>query len=152
MKIDRLDHFTVRTAKLAETTTFFEQVAGLKVGPRPPFRFDGRWLYNGEWPIVHLAANEPSEGGLHAYLGTRDIDRDGGSGVLDHIAFRCVDLPAFEARLRALGMGYRARTVPAQHEYQVFVVDPNGMTIEFIFDSSETASWDGSTEYPSERP
>lgn len=150
MRIERLDHFTVRTAKLIETTEFFERVAGLTVGPRPPFQFDGRWLYNGEWPVVHLAIHEPSDDGLHAYLGAREIDPHGGSGVLDHIAFRCVDLPRFETRLRALGIGYRARTVPAQREHQVFVVDPNGLTIEFIFNSSETPSWDVSAEYPQE--
>jgi catechol 2,3-dioxygenase-like lactoylglutathione lyase family enzyme len=147
MTVIALDHFTVRTPKLVETCEFFEQVAGLKVGPRPPFPFDGRWLYQGEWPAVHLAVNDTSDHGLKGYLGDRQVAAGGGSGVVDHIAFRCKDLPAFEAKLRGLRKAYRGRTVPAQREHQVFVVDPNGMTIEFIFNSSETASWDGSGEY-----
>jgi catechol 2,3-dioxygenase-like lactoylglutathione lyase family enzyme len=147
MTVITIDHFTVRTSDLNETTRFFEQVAGLRSGARPPFPFDGRWLYQDERPVVHLTVNNPSDNGLRGYLGDREIGLNGGSGVVDHIAFRCRGLQEFEERLRALGKAYRGRTVPAQQEHQVFVVDPNGMTVEFIFDSSETASWEGSGEY-----
>lgn len=82
MEIRRLDHFTLRTALLAQTTAFYVQVAGLSVGWRPPFPFDGRWLYHGDHPVLHLIGSGASTPPLP---GT------------DHIAFRCDDLPSFEA-------------------------------------------------------
>ncbi|MFM0721695.1 extradiol dioxygenase [Paraburkholderia strydomiana] len=148
MDIRSLDHFTLRTRCLPETTAFFEQVAGLRVGPRPAFKFDGRWLYRGDWAALHLAVYDPADEQLRAYLGDRQATPGNtGTGAVDHIAFRCNGLPSFEARLRSLTMPYRARTVPDLHEHQVFVVDPNGVTVEFIFSSSEDASWEGTAEY-----
>lgn len=142
MDIQRLDHFTLRTPLLADTIAFFKQVAGLRVGKRPPFTFDGCWLYNGELPVLHLV----DVNGDCRFPGQYDAARK--KGVIDHIAFRCTDLPSFEQRLRDLGIAYQARTVPELLEHQVFVTDPNGQVIEFIFNSSELASWKGYANYP----
>ena len=139
MTVMRLDHFTLRTPLMEETRRFFERVAGLTAGPRPAFQFPGYWLYSDGKAVVHLAPHDPSDRRLAAYLGDRPVSED--TGVVDHIALRCVDLPAFEERLKTLGHAFRARTVPALHEHQVFVVAPGQLTIEFIFDASETASW-----------
>lgn len=139
MQVQRLDHFTLRTEKLEATRAFFEDVAGLSAGPRPAFGFAGVWLYAQGTAVVHLAAFDPDDHELLRYLG----DRNGGpgSGSLDHVALRCIDLPAFEVRLRRLGVSYVPRTVPDLCEHQVFVTDPNGIRIEFIFSSQEVASW-----------
>lgn len=139
MPISRLDHFTLRTKQLAETRSFFENVAGLLAGPRPAFGFEGVWLYQGGVAVVHLAAFNPSDRELRRYLGARNPNE--GSGSIDHIAFRCTDLPEFEGRLAKLGVPYTPRTVPELREHQVFVSDPNGVRIEFIFGSGERASW-----------
>ncbi|MCJ0765106.1 extradiol dioxygenase [Variovorax terrae] len=139
MGVTRLDHFTLRTSLMEETRRFFEQVAGFAVGPRPPFQFPGYWLYSGGTAVVHLAPHDPSDERLAAYLGDRQVGDD--TGVVDHIAMRCTDLPAFEERLKTQGRAYRARTVPALEEHQVFVIAPGRLTIEFIFDATETSSW-----------
>jgi catechol 2,3-dioxygenase-like lactoylglutathione lyase family enzyme len=139
MAVTRLDHFTLRTPLMEETRRFFEQVAGLTAGPRPPFQFPGYWLYLDGKAVVHLAPHDPSDRNLAAYLSDRPVSDD--TGVVDHIAMRCIDLPAFEERLKTFGHSYRARTVPAQGEHQVFVTAPGRLTIEFIFDASETSSW-----------
>jgi hypothetical protein len=139
MKVRRLDHVTLRTPWMEETRRFFEEVAGLTTGPRPPFQFPGYWLYAGDMPLVHLAPHDPADARLTAYLGDRIVSDD--TGVLDHIALRCEDLPSFESRLKTLGRAYRARTVPACGEHQLFVVAPGRLTVEFIFDSRERASW-----------
>ncbi|RYF08621.1 MAG: extradiol dioxygenase [Comamonadaceae bacterium] len=139
MQVHRLDHFTLRTEKLAATVAFFENVAGLVAGPRPPFGFPGAWLYGGGAAILHLAPFDPEDHELQRYLGARSAGS--GSGCMDHIALRCTGLPAFEERLRRLGLPYSPRTVPQVLEHQVFVVDPNGIRVEFIFSSDEPASW-----------
>ena len=139
MHIHRLDHFTLRTDKLAETRAFFEAVAGLVAGPRSAFGFAGVWLYAGDNAILHLAALDRDDQALLRYLGEHHGSQ--GSGCVDHVALRCSNLQAFEARLQQLKVPYSPRTLPELREHQVFVTDPNGIRIEFIFDSDERASW-----------
>ena len=45
MAVERLDHYTIRTADLDATRCFYTEVLGLSVGPRPAFTFPGLWLY-----------------------------------------------------------------------------------------------------------
>ena len=139
MQVRYLDHFTLRTSRLAETRAFYEQIIGLTPGPRPAFAFSGAWLYAQDQPLLHLAAFETNDAALARYLGSRPASE--GSGCVDHISFRCSDLPAFERRLAGMSVGYERRTVPALRQHQLFLIDPNGVRIECNFDSSEAASW-----------
>src|SRR3546814_4987517 len=54
MPLSRLDHVNLRTAELAAMQTFYSEVLGMSLGPRPPFSFDGAWLYCGGQATVHL--------------------------------------------------------------------------------------------------
>ncbi len=66
MKVERLDHYTIRTTPtdLERVRAFYVDVLGLHAGPRPAFRFDGHWLYaDDRHPIVHLAVLDPEGGG-----------------------------------------------------------------------------------------
>lgn len=140
MEVQRLDHFTLRTHQLAQTIDFYEQVIGLRPGPRPSFAFAGAWLYADGKPLLHIAAaGAANEGALSRYLGARPTSD--GSGCVDHVTFRCKGLPVFEQRLADMGVECERRTVPSLKQHQLFVIDPNGVRIECIFDSSEAASW-----------
>ena len=140
MQVRHLDHFTLRTSRLAQTLDFFEQVIGLTPGPRPAFAFAGAWLYAEGMPLLHVAASGPvDDDALARYLGTRPASE--GAGCIDHISFRCTGLPAFERRLADRDVACERRTVPSLRQHQLFLVDPNGVRIECIFDSSEIASW-----------
>ena len=64
-------------------------------------------------------------------------------GVLDHMAFRAEGLPATLAALKAMGVGYRLRRIPApMDDWQLFFDDPNGATVEFDFAGSEQGETD----------
>lgn len=139
MQVRYLDHFTLRTARLAETQAFYEQIIGLVPGPRPGFAFPGAWMYAQGEPLLHLAAFNPDDAALTRYLGSRTASE--GAGCIDHICLRCQGLPAFEQRLAEMGIAYERRTVPNLRQHQLFVVDPNGVRIECIFDADEVASW-----------
>ena len=124
MFVQQIDHYTVLTADLAASVDFYEQVLGLRRGPRPPFGFDGAWIYgpSGQ-PLIHLVSR------------TGD-DKGQGSGCIDHIALRCQDRPAFEAHLRGQRLPYRLTTLPGSMDEQVFLVDPvNRVRIECVFAS-----------------
>ena len=41
MRVGQLDHYNISTRKLKDTVQFYEDVLGMKNGPRPPFDFPG---------------------------------------------------------------------------------------------------------------
>jgi catechol 2,3-dioxygenase-like lactoylglutathione lyase family enzyme len=108
-----LNHANISTLKLAETVAFFEAL-GLKVGPRPDFPFGGARLYDGDRPVVHLVERAP-----------KSVE-----GALDHVSFTTPDFDAAMRRLDQLGIAYKASDIPSGFGRQLFVKDPNGVTIE----------------------
>lgn len=131
MPLTRLDHCAIRTAKLEETKDFYTDALGLSIGDRPDFPFPGYWLYLGDTPVVHLVGIDPDDPqGLIDTLGEVDIDSLEGTGSFDHVAFTAGDAPELLDRLRRLGVPFRERQVPDLDLFQIFLEDPNGVTIE----------------------
>lgn len=115
--INGLDHINIRTADLAATKAFLIDVLGLAEGWRPPFPFPGAWLYAGDKDVVHLVQ-----------VDTPAADSAGSS--LDHFAFDISDYDDALARVQKTGLKYRAVETPGTTVKQIFVRDPNGVTIE----------------------
>ncbi|MDQ7988331.1 MAG: VOC family protein [Candidatus Dactylopiibacterium sp.] len=134
MQITGLDHFTIRTSDVEATAAFYTNAVGLEPGFRPPFRFPGHWLYAGGRPILHIVARTGQDAAAEAYLGLRE-DKPG-SGRLDHVSLRGTNLAAQQEHLLAAGYVFRERIVPEVGEHQLFLEDPNGITIELIFPCS----------------
>ena len=135
MLINSLDHCSIRTAKLKETRDFFVETLGLKDGERPDFPFPGAWLYIGGAAVIHLIGVDPDDpSGLQEYVGgeTR-AEFLQGSGAFDHIAFRANDSSVLIERLEKADYAYRERQVPNMDLFQIFVEDPNGITIELNY-------------------
>jgi catechol 2,3-dioxygenase-like lactoylglutathione lyase family enzyme len=133
MAVQRLDHFSIRTADLASTRQFYTDVLGFTVGPRPDFPFPGVWLYEGDIAVVHVIGIDPTDSsGLQDYLGDRDQSAPG-TGMIDHVAFLCGDIDGMRARIAGQGLEFRERQVPALALRQIFVSDPSGVTIELNF-------------------
>jgi hypothetical protein len=63
MSVGVLDHFNIRTRKLADTVRFYEDVLGLEKGARPNFAFPGAWMYSEGKPVVHLVDVRQVPGG-----------------------------------------------------------------------------------------
>jgi catechol 2,3-dioxygenase-like lactoylglutathione lyase family enzyme len=120
-----LDHFNIRTGKLAETVRFYADVLGLEKGPRPDFAFPGAWMYSEGRPVVHLvdisATGEPQKPD---------------SGVVHHVAFVSRGFDGMRARLAQTGMPFDARQVPGGELWQIFVRDPNGVMIELNYEAA----------------
>jgi len=127
-----VNHFSIRTVKLEQTRSFYEDVLGFKAGERPDFDFPGYWLYQNGHALVHLVGVDPDDTqGLADYLGDLDADGLKGSGALDHLAFSVSDPEALLGALSAHDVAYRERKVPDLDLFQIFVEDPNGVTLEF---------------------
>lgn len=131
MHIQRLDHFTIRTENWEQTAQFFAHVVGLQPGPRPAFRFPGHWMYAGGQPVLHIVSVTPDNAELEAYLGAKAIQP--GSGAIDHVSLRAEGLAAMQQHLLACQVPFRERVIPAIGEHQLFLEEPNGITVELIF-------------------
>jgi len=129
MTVTAMNHFTILTDDLPVTLAFYEEHLDLKPGARPPFTFPGAWLYadsgRGKDPILHIVAGKERK---------RLV-----KGVIDHMAFSGSGLAQAVAKLKARGIDYELRRLPAYGTWQLFFHDPNDAKIEIDFDASEPA-------------
>ena len=134
MPLDRIDHFSIRTLKLEETRTFYENAMGMEAGGRPPLPFPGYWLYLGDHAVIHLIGiDENNPKGLNEYLGEVNVTELSGGGAVDHLAFRASGSKDLIDRLKILKVPYRERMVEEMNLFQLFVEDPNNITLELNY-------------------
>jgi catechol 2,3-dioxygenase-like lactoylglutathione lyase family enzyme len=143
MAVRKLEHLNIVTERLAETIEFYTRLLGLTAEPIPGMPGAGAWLFDQTGSaVVHLLDISPSvRETLPAFVNERLAARfeaapselPGGTGAIDHIAFDCSDFDDFFHRLEAAGVAIRQNYVAAVNLRQIFVDDPNQVTIELNF-------------------
>jgi catechol 2,3-dioxygenase-like lactoylglutathione lyase family enzyme len=126
MSVGLLDHFNIRTRKLADTVRFYEDVLDLKKGNRPNFTFPGAWMYSEGKPVVHLVD-----------ISQTDEPQKPDSGVVHHVAFASSGFNGMKQRLKSKGLPFDTREVPGGDLWQIFVTDPNGVMIELNYETAK---------------
>jgi catechol 2,3-dioxygenase-like lactoylglutathione lyase family enzyme len=122
----QLDHVTIVAPDCEGMRWFFVEIAGMSVGPRPPFGIDGYWLYLDGRPVIHL---------IGSGLASAETPREGPATRIDHLALRVPPGDAWRAlldRLRVNQIPYQGGDVPLTRERQVFVQAGPGVTVEFV--------------------
>jgi len=119
MTIKGLNHINIRTADLSRCKAFYCGLLGLKEGYRPPFDSPGAWLYAGKAPLVHLNT------------GSKQVENHG--GAIDHYAFSVKGFDKIIKRLEEASIPFRTFQVPDNPTRQIFVEDPDGVTVELNF-------------------
>jgi catechol 2,3-dioxygenase-like lactoylglutathione lyase family enzyme len=122
MNVKGMDHFTVLTDDLAKTTAFYTEILGLESGYRP-LEDLGVWLYADGRAVLHVMADRPLP-----------VER---AGVLDHMAFTGIDLPAVVGKLRERSLKFELRRQIKTRTWQLFFHDPNGAKVELDFSADE---------------
>lgn len=117
-----LHHVNIETCKLEDTRAFYEDVVGLKVGPRPRLSVPGYWMYHGAQPVLHLI-EIPQNDGVPA----------GRLNRIDHWASLAEGYDETVALVQSKGYMYREADIGDDHFKRLFVKDPNGATIELAF-------------------
>jgi catechol-2,3-dioxygenase len=130
MGIEDLNHYNLRATRdvLDRLRDWYRDTVGLEVGPRPPFRHFGYWLYGGGRPILHLSEAEANE--RHPIPG---------AGTFDHVSFTCTGFEAMMKRIDSLAVPYRIADVPLTQIRQVFLQDPGGNGVELNFELKDIA-------------
>lgn len=119
----KLAHFNVGTTNLVASVHFYETVVGLTQGHRPDFASTGAWMYSGDEPLVHLVELNRVLQGPDGFL----------TGAIDHVALEATGLSQFKTKLQNLGVAFTEQPIPDDEGWQVFVVDPSGVKLEFNF-------------------
>jgi catechol 2,3-dioxygenase-like lactoylglutathione lyase family enzyme len=143
MPLTELNHYFIRANDLEATRRFYVDMLGFEEMPRPDFPFPGYWLgVNGKIQ-VHMGPDGIANSELY-YLGTPKGAVKDHAGVVDHIAFLATDPGAFIRRFKAHGIEYRPRALPESDLYQIFLKDPNGLSIELnFFGLKDVTDWGG---------
>jgi catechol 2,3-dioxygenase-like lactoylglutathione lyase family enzyme len=126
MSVGVLDHFNIRTRKLADTVRFYEDVLDLKNGDRPNFSFPGAWMYSEGKPVVHIVD-----------ISKTDEQQKPDSGVVHHVAFASHGFSGMKQRLKSKGLAFDVREVPGVAVWQIFVTDPNGVMLELNYEMAK---------------
>ena len=134
MKVKKLDHVNIRSGRFAETIAFYTEVLGMACKPPPGLSDTSRaaWIYDdNDLPIIHLGGfggRYPGDGQLK---GGQEPAFGGGS--IHHVALECDDYQGMLDRLTSLDLPVYANEVPQISLRQLFVQDPNGVTLELNF-------------------
>ena len=133
MQLKRLDHVNVRTANLQAMVAWYEDVLGMKAGPRPDFPFGGAWLYCDGFPIVHLVEVQRGQQAIEPRL--------------EHFAISGEGMADFLAHLRSRKVAYQCSVTTSFGIQHVNVWDPDANHIHVDFAPGEQADrtdYDGS--------
>jgi catechol 2,3-dioxygenase-like lactoylglutathione lyase family enzyme len=119
-RIKGLDHWAILTNDEKRCIGFYQDVLGLKIGPRPKLTFAGIWFYSGDTPIVHVISDR--------------VFQEGQTGAFDHIAFAVEGSHTeMERKLAANGIEYKSRLIERTGVYQIACRDPDGCGVELNF-------------------
>jgi catechol 2,3-dioxygenase-like lactoylglutathione lyase family enzyme len=132
MPVQRMEHFLVISDDIDSTRDFYCDVLGMREGFRPELDFPGYWLYLGEIGCLHIA-----EWDSYAEF-TKRVDipmssRAVGTGPVDHIAFNATDFESMLSKIQARGIASKQNHLKDFGIRQIFIKDPNGITLELNF-------------------
>lgn len=112
-----IHHVSINVTDVDRAASFYVDLLGLDVLPRPDFPFPGRWLDAGAGRQVHL-------------IQTDRVPADVGQ----HFAFRSTDLDALCAHLTDAGVAVTGPK-PVGAGRQAFFHDPDGNRLEIYQDN-----------------
>ena len=147
MPVTEINHYLIRAGDLEQTRSFYVDVLGFAEVPRPDFPFPGYWLGVNGGIQIHLAPDNIPNRELY-FLGTPAGAAGDNSGAIDHVAFLASDPKAMVEHLKQCEVPYRSRFLSASRLFQLFVTDPNGITIELNFNGvTDVSAWDNGEDY-----
>jgi catechol 2,3-dioxygenase-like lactoylglutathione lyase family enzyme len=119
IKLRALNHAAFRVSDVEKATSFYEKVIGLKRIPRPDFPFGGAWYGIGN-NALHIISSK-NHGNKPDPLGA-------------HVAFDVEDFDETKRALQEMGIEFLEAPSNMGAGRQLWVVDPDGNTVELRTD------------------
>ena len=132
MPITEINHYLIVSKDLERSKKFYRDVLGLQLAERPDFGFPGYWLKAGDGICVHLASQAPNKI-RDQFLLKKHPKGTTGSGSVDHVAFLAKDPKEVRERIRKNKVEMHFRSFPDAKLFQIFLKDPDDVTIELNF-------------------
>jgi catechol 2,3-dioxygenase-like lactoylglutathione lyase family enzyme len=132
MPLTSLNHYLIVSKNLERSKNFYRKVLGLNLAARPDFGFPGYWLKAGGGICVHLASQAPNRV-RDQFLLKKHPKGTRGSGSVDHIAFLAKNPEQLRRRIQKHGVEMHYRSFPESRLFQIFLKDPDDVTIELNF-------------------
>ncbi|TWX72101.1 hypothetical protein ESZ36_02415 [Colwellia demingiae] len=117
-----INHVLVLTTDLRAMECFWVDLIGLHEGKRPPFPFNGLWIYSDDKPLIHIAEQAFSSFG---------------NGSIAHVALEGANYNALLKRLDNSAYFYTEKVMPISNERQLFITGPDVLTVEMLFPLDE---------------
>jgi catechol 2,3-dioxygenase-like lactoylglutathione lyase family enzyme len=141
MGVQRLEHYNIRTTRFAETVKFYDDALDMKCAraPMAPEGSPATWIYDQSGiAAIHLTPVDPADPAasytkIVKYRGGESDFAFQGSGAIDHVAFSCTGYDEIRDRLKAQEIAFIENAYPSVPLRQIFLKDPNGVTIELNF-------------------
>jgi len=126
MVVHAFNQFSIRASNddLFLLRDFYCRVIGLTLGPTPPGRSAGFWLYANDLPVLQLASTLRARSLVHVRNRRRPTD---------HVAFASSGLHTVVDRLRANRVQHWIGTDHALQRVMLTVHDPAGVRVEIAF-------------------
>ena len=135
MQISQLEHFLIIADDIEETASWYVDNLGFRVGKNPDFGVPVTWLYLGDRDVIHISQSR-GENRFKRPAATR-VEIIKGGHPIHHVAFRAYGLDETLVHLDANNIEYVEQQTSGQDVYQVFLQDPNGITVELNFPVEE---------------
>ena len=132
MPVTALNHYLIVSKNLERSKKFYQEVLGLDLAERPDFGFPGYWLKTGDNICVHLASQDPNKI-RDNFLLKKHPKGTNGSGSVDHIAFLAQNPEEVRNRIQKNKVEMHFRSFPDAKLFQIFLKDPDDVTIELNF-------------------
>jgi catechol 2,3-dioxygenase-like lactoylglutathione lyase family enzyme len=144
MPLTELNHYLLVAKNLERTKDFYCNVLGMELAERPDFGFPGYWLKVGEDICVHLASQEANKI-RDQFLLKKHPKGTTGSGAVDHIAFLAKNPHEVRSRIQKNKIEMHYRSFPDAKLFQIFLKDPDDVTIElnFLGEVIDEKEWKG---------
>ncbi len=131
MQVEAIDHVNIRTPDVPGTSRFFAEVLELDARDTPgiPDRTKACWLHDASGrAVIHLGSAEIG----YPWEEKPEVAAPG-SGRIHHVALRCVGYDSMCKRLADQGRSYHLNEVTSIGLRQLFIEEPNGITLELNF-------------------
>jgi len=139
MPLSHLEHYLIVARSYEETCRWYVSNLGMTVGAHPDFGPDVEvtWLYIGEHDVIHIVPPREPETDDNSAVSFSKEDIAKGGRPIHHIAFRASGRKSMLEQFKQNHTPYIEQQGKNATLVQVFVRDPNGITVELNFPADE---------------